>query len=36
MFAGLVASRMMKASSEQRYATSTSHDMTPTSPGRSA
>ena len=35
MFAGLVASRMMKASSEQRYEASSSQLMTPTSQGRS-
>jgi ElaB/YqjD/DUF883 family membrane-anchored ribosome-binding protein len=35
MFAGLVASRMMKASSEQRYQASFER-ATPTSPGRSA
>jgi ElaB/YqjD/DUF883 family membrane-anchored ribosome-binding protein len=36
MFAGLVASRMMKASSEQRYQASSYERTTPTSPGRSA
>jgi ElaB/YqjD/DUF883 family membrane-anchored ribosome-binding protein len=36
MFAGLVASRMMKASSEQRYQASSYEGATPTSPGRSA
>jgi ElaB/YqjD/DUF883 family membrane-anchored ribosome-binding protein len=36
MFAGLVASRMMKASSEQRYEASSPQYLTPTSQGRSA
>lgn len=36
MFAGLVASRMMKASSEQRYESSSSQGTMPPSPGRSA
>jgi ElaB/YqjD/DUF883 family membrane-anchored ribosome-binding protein len=36
LFAGLVASRMMKASSEQRYQASSSERTTPTSPGWSA
>jgi ElaB/YqjD/DUF883 family membrane-anchored ribosome-binding protein len=36
MFAGLVASRMMKASSEQRYEASNFERATPTSSGRSA
>ena len=36
LFAGLVASRMMKASSEQRYETSYPQRTTPTSPGRGA
>lgn len=35
MFAGLVASRMMKASSEQRYEASTTQRPTPTIQGRS-